>query len=141
MLGAPDAAAQLIQIRQAETIGAINDNGVGVWNIQAAFDNRGADQNVDFSADKAMHRRFQFIRIHLAMAKFHPGIWTKIGDAIADLFDCLHPIVQEKNLALSFEFAIDRVANDSFIVTTNDCFDRKPVLRWRFDCRHVFHTD
>ena len=141
MLGAPNATAQLIKVRQTETIRAINDNGVGIWNIQAAFDDGGADQNVDFSADKTMHHRFQFIGIHLTVAKFHPRIWAKIGDAVADLFDCLHPIVQEKNLALAFQFTIDRVANDPFIVTANHRFDRKPVLRWRFDCRHIFHTN
>src|SRR5947208_1352327 len=38
LLGTPDPPAQLIQISQAEAIGAINDNGVGVWNIQTALD-------------------------------------------------------------------------------------------------------
>jgi len=58
VFGATNASTQLIQIRQTETIGAIDDNRVGVWNIQAAFDDGGADQNIDFSADRSMHHHF-----------------------------------------------------------------------------------
>ena len=53
----------------------------------------------------------------------------------------MHPIVQEKNLTLALELAIDRVANDAFVVATNDRLDRKPIERWRLDRRHVFHPD
>src|SRR5205807_3742070 len=36
-----DAAAQLVEIAEAETVGAIDNNCVGIGNIEAAFDNRG----------------------------------------------------------------------------------------------------
>src|SRR5205807_9630166 len=41
VLGTSDPPPQLIQISQAEAIGAINDDGVGVWNIQTALDDGG----------------------------------------------------------------------------------------------------
>ena len=41
---AAHAAAQLIKIAQAETIGAIDDDRVRVGDIEAAFDDRGGEQ-------------------------------------------------------------------------------------------------
>ena len=73
VLGAADPAAQLIEIGQPEAIGPIDDDGVGVRNIEAALDDRGADEDVDFPGDEALHDGFEFIRIHLAVAKSRPA--------------------------------------------------------------------
>ena len=53
----------------------------------------------------------------------------------------LHAVVQEENLALALEFAIDRVANDPLVVTADHGLDRQPIERRRLDRRHVFHAD
>src|SRR5262245_47334885 len=39
-----DAAAQLVQICQAVVVGLVDENGVGVGNIQSAFDDRGGNE-------------------------------------------------------------------------------------------------
>ncbi len=43
---APDPAAQLVELRQSEGIGPVDDQRVGVGDIQAGFDDRGAEQDV-----------------------------------------------------------------------------------------------
>ena len=65
---ATHAAAQLIEIAQAKTIGAIDDDRVRVGNIEAAFDDRGGEQNVGFAVDEFRHHFFQIVGIHLAVA-------------------------------------------------------------------------
>jgi hypothetical protein len=37
------ATPQLVQLRQAEALGMIDDDGVRGWNIQPTFDDGGAD--------------------------------------------------------------------------------------------------
>ena len=54
VLGASDAAAQLIKIGQPEPIGPIDDDRVRVRNIEAALDDRGANEHVDFSGDEPL---------------------------------------------------------------------------------------
>ena len=66
---------------------------------------------------------------------------TKLGDAIARALDRVDAVVQKIDLALSFQFAIDRVANDSLIVAAHDRFDRQPIEWRRFNRRHVFRAD
>ena len=41
-----DAAAQLVQVRQAIVVRLVDEDGVGVGNVQAAFDDRRRDQDV-----------------------------------------------------------------------------------------------
>ena len=40
MVRTPDAAAQLVQLRQTETVGAIHDDGVDGGYVDAGFDDR-----------------------------------------------------------------------------------------------------
>ena len=54
MLGAPDPAAQLVEIGQPKAIGAVDDDGVGIGNIEAALDDRGANEHVDFPRDETL---------------------------------------------------------------------------------------
>ena len=46
LLGAADAAAQLVELRQAEHVGALDDQGVGGGNVQAGFHDIGGDQHI-----------------------------------------------------------------------------------------------
>ena len=61
MLGPTHASPQLIKIGEAKPVRAIDDDGIGVWDIEAAFDNRRANQHVDFSGHELGHDGFQFI--------------------------------------------------------------------------------
>ena len=47
---------------------------------------------------------------------------------------------RKEDLALPFQFAIDRVANDPLIVRRHDRFDRQAIGRRRLDRGHVFHA-
>ena len=51
-----DAAAQLVQLRQAEAVGAVDDDGVGGRHVDAGLDDRGADQHVEALAVEIQHR-------------------------------------------------------------------------------------
>src|SRR5687768_13163859 len=55
VLVAANAAAELVKVAQSETIRAINDDGVGVRNIDAAFNDGGRDENVRLAVDELGH--------------------------------------------------------------------------------------
>ena len=83
MLGTADPSAQLIQIGETKLIRAINDDRVCIWNIQAAFDDRGANEHVSFAGDKSRHHRFEFVGIHLTVADLDSGLRTKVYNSVA----------------------------------------------------------
>ena len=141
VFGATNPTAKLVKIGQTEPVGAVDDDRVRVWNIEAALDDGGANGYVDFSGDETCHHFLKLIRIHLAMADLDPRLRHKIDNLLADPLDRLDAVVQKINLALTFDLAINRVSNDSFVVTADDCFHRQAVQRRRFDRRHVLHAD
>ena len=59
---ASDAAAQLIKLRKAEHVGAIDDQGIGGRNIEAGFDDIGRDQHIIFAVIEGADALFQFGR-------------------------------------------------------------------------------
>jgi len=46
---AANASAQLIELREAEGIGAVHDEGVGVRNVESRFNDGGRKQNIDLT--------------------------------------------------------------------------------------------
>ena len=59
MVRAADAAAQLMQLRQAKFVRTIDDDGVGMRVVNAGFDNCGAQQDVVFLLGEFTHHAFQ----------------------------------------------------------------------------------
>jgi hypothetical protein len=116
VLGSTDPSAQLIQVGQTKLIRAIDDDGVCVGDIEAAFDDRSANEHVGFATNETGHHRFEFVRVHLAMAYFNSGLGTEMDNPVARSLDRRYAIVQKEHLALAFQFAINCGANDPFIV-------------------------
>ncbi len=64
---ARDAAAQLVQLRQAEAIGIENRHERGVRDIDADFDDGGGDEGVKFPVAEGRHDVGALLTIHAAM--------------------------------------------------------------------------
>ena len=74
MLVPPDAAAKLVQVGQAVAVGLVDEDRVGVGNVEAAFDDRRRQQDVGLAADELEHHLFQLVLGHLAVADVDPGL-------------------------------------------------------------------
>ena len=59
LLGAADAAAQLVELRQAEHVGAVDDQRVGGRDVEAGFDDRGRQQHVVGAVVEGGHDVFE----------------------------------------------------------------------------------
>ena len=74
LLGAADAAADLVELREAEMVGVVHDQRVGVGDIEAGFDDGRRQQHVELAVVEIVHDVVELARRHLA-----------IGDDEADL--------------------------------------------------------
>jgi hypothetical protein len=90
-----DSPAQLIQVCQTKLIRSIDNDGVCIGNIETTFDDRRANEHVDFPGNKSRHHAFQFVRIHLPVPDFNSGRGTKIDDPITHSLDSRYAIVQK----------------------------------------------
>jgi hypothetical protein len=57
---APDPAAQLVQLRQAQALGVLDDHQAGVGHVDAHLDHRGGHQQLQLAALEGIHHRGLF---------------------------------------------------------------------------------
>src|SRR6185437_14831984 len=93
-----DPAAQLMDLRQAEPVRAVDDDGVGGRHVDAAFDDGGADQHVETPMIKVEHELFQVALAHLAVADRDTRLGHELANGLRRLFDGLYGIVDVVDL-------------------------------------------
>ena len=136
-----DTAAQLIQLRQAVAVGAIDDDRVGVRNIETVFDDRRGQQHVELARDEVEHGALERVLVHLAVAHHDARFGNQPPHQVADRKDRFDTIVDEEDLAAAFELAANRPADHLLIEFDDVGLDRQAILRRRFDDRHVANAD
>ena len=95
----PDAAAELVELRQTEAVRALDDQRVAVRDVEAGLDDRRADEDVVLARDEGRHHFLELARRHLAMADDDAGLRQQRGQAFGDGLDGLHAVVQVEDLA------------------------------------------
>ena len=74
----PDAAAQLVELGEPERVGAVDDDRVGVRDVEPGLDDRRADEHVGLAVGEGDHHLLERALGHLAVAddEAAPGsIW------------------------------------------------------------------
>ena len=137
VLVTPDAAAQLVQLAQAETVGAVDDDRVGVGDVEAALDDGRREQDVGVAVDESCHHLLERAAGHLAVADDEPRLGHELADAIGHRLDRRHAVVQKEHLPAPVELSLDGVAEGRLVELDDGGLDRQPVLRRRLDGAHV----
>ena len=73
-IGAADAAAQLVELRQAVAIGAVDDDRVRVRDVEAVLDDRRRQQDVELVRDEVDHHLLELVLAHLPVADADPRL-------------------------------------------------------------------
>ena len=140
-IAAADAAAQLIELRQAVAIGAIDDDRVGVGDVEAVLDDRRREQDVGLVRHEIEHRALERVLAHLAVADDDARVGHEPLQQVAHRVDRLDAVVDEEHLAAARHLVANR-AHDHGRVELHDVgLDRQAVLRRRLDDRHVADAD
>ncbi len=67
MRAAADAAAQLVQLREPEALGVLDDHDRRVRHVDADFDDGRRDEDVELPARKGLHDPVLVVRLHAAV--------------------------------------------------------------------------
>ncbi len=67
LAGPPDAAAQLVQLAEAEQVGAVDDEGVHRRHVDPRLDDRRADEHVVATLGEVEHDLLEGSLVHLAV--------------------------------------------------------------------------
>ncbi len=120
-----------MQVRQAETLRSVDEDRVGLGDVDAAFDDGGRDQNVRLVPDEGVHHLFQLAVFHLPVPHQHAGIGHDLADVVGDAFDVVNEVVDEEHLPVAGHLAQHGVADERGAVGRDAGDDRPPVDRRR----------
>jgi len=137
MVRAAHAAAQLVQLGEPETVGAIDDDRVRRRDVDAAFDDRRAQQDVEASMVEVEHYLFELAFGQLAVADPNLCLRHEFCDLLFDLADVLDAVVDEIDLAAALDFAQAGLPNQDIVPLTDKSLHGQPLRRRRRDQRHV----
>ena len=122
---------ELVEIRQAKAIRSVDDDRVGVRNIHAALDDRGANENVGLAIDELAHHVFQHFAVHLTVTDNDTCLRAECLDFLLHFFNISYAIVQEENLATAFDFGIHRRSDDPLIISADGRLHGRSIGRRR----------
>ena len=139
-LGAADAAAQLIDLRQAEHVGAVHDQRVGGRDVEAGFDDRGREQHVELAVVERRHHVLEHGRRHLAVGDGDAHLGHVLVEERFGLGQILDARADIEGLAAAIALAQQRLAHHDRIERRDEGAHRQAVDRRRGDDRHFAHA-
>ena len=140
-VGSADPTAQLVELCQAERIGAHDDDRVCVRDVEPGFDDGRTDEDVEPTVVEVEHHPLEHPLRHLAVADRDARPGDQASHALGGSLDRLDPVVDVEDLPAAVELAADRVADQPVVVLGDPGLDRQARLRRGLDDREVTDAD
>ena len=130
---APDAPADLVELAEAEPVGAVDDQRVGLRDVDARLDDRGRDEHVGVAAQEADHALLELLLVHLPVRDGEAQLRAQRAQPLRGLVDVLDAVVQEERLPAARVLALERVLDEVLVVLADVGLDRAAALGRRLD--------
>ena len=128
-IGAADPPSDLVQLREAQRVGALDDQRVRLRDVEARLDDRRRDEDVRVSPQERQHPLLQLALAHLSVPDDHPQARDELPDPVGRHVDRLDPVVQIERLAAARDLAFERRLDELLVVLADVRADRAPALR------------
>ena len=79
-IATPYATAHLVEVRKSKVMGIVNNNGVGIRNVDTALDDGGGEKHIVIVIHEIEDNLLQLFGLHLPVTDAH----TAIGDVALD---------------------------------------------------------
>ena len=139
-LRAPDPPAQLIELRQAEAVGAMHDQRIGGRDVEAGLDDGGRQQHVVFAVVERRHDVVEHGRRHLAVRDRDAHLRHVLVEEILGAGEVLDARADIERLAAAVVLAQQRLAHGDRIERRHEGAHRQAVDRRRGDDRQIAHA-
>ena len=126
---ASDPAAQLMQLGEAELVGAMHDDSVRRRHVDAGFDDGGAEQDVRALRHEIAHYLFQVAFMHLTVGDGDARFGQQLFQHRLAVLDGFDFVMQEIHLSAALQFAQAGFANHRVVLAAHEGLDRKALLR------------
>ena len=131
------APADLVELGEAVVFGVFDDERVGVRDVDARLDDRGADEDVDVAADEGVPDPFDVVAVHFSVCHGDPGVGDGGGDAVRDMVDALDLVVEVEHLPAAPQLPPDGLEDQGLVVFHDVGLDRGTQARRLLEHAHV----
>ena len=125
----PDPAAQLIKLRQAKHVRAMNDHGICRGNIDPRFHNIGRQQDICLTISELCHHGIQLGRRHAPVGRQDAGFGHQRYQPVIDTLQIVNPRADTKHLAAAEHLALDGFTQHNPVPWPDKGAHGKPVHR------------
>ena len=115
LITAPHPASHLVQVAQSEVVCIVDDNGIGVRNIDTVLHDGSREQYVVVEVDEPHHHLLQLLGFHLSMTDGHACIRHIFPDHQSQFRQVTDPVVHEEHLSVSAHLELDGIGNHLFV--------------------------
>ncbi len=137
---AAHATADLVELREAEGVGALDDQRVRLRDVDARLDDARRDEHVGVAAQEGEHALLEVVLLELPVGDLEAHARAQPAKSLGDLVDRLDAIVQEERLPAARLLAFERLANELLVVLADVGLHRAPALGRRLDHADVAHA-
>ena len=140
LVAASHTPAHLVQVAQAEVLRLVDDDGVGVGDVDAALDDGGGNEYVVVVIHEVEDNLLQFGRLHLAVTDAHAAVGYVALDEGLQLGQVGDAVVHEEHLPVAAHLEVDGVDDDFLVEGMHLCLNRVAVGWRRLDDAEVTRT-
>ena len=110
-VAASHTASHLVQVGESEVVSSIDDDGVGIGNIDTVLHDSCRQQHVVVIILEVDDNLFQFLRFHLPVTHGDTGIRDIFADEFLDALQVVDARIDEIHLSVARHLEIDGVGN------------------------------
>src|SRR3954454_8815388 len=137
---AAHATADLVELGEAEQVGALDDQRVRLRDVDARLDDARRDEHVGLAAQEAHHPRLELLLVELAVGHLEAHAGAQASQALGRLVDRLDAVVDEERLAAAGLLALERLLDEALVVLADVGLHRPAALGRRLDDADVAHA-
>ena len=132
-----DAAAQLVELGEAEAVGAVDDHRVGARDVEPALDDGGRQEHVVAPVVEGAHPLLDLARRHLPVGGDVADLGHRLAQELLDVGQVGDARRDEEALPAAVMLAQQRLAQDDLVPRHDIGADREPVDRRGGDDRQL----
>ena len=129
MVRSANPSAQLVQLCESELVGTIDDDRIGVRNVDSRFDDRGTYEDIAASMVEIEHDVFEILLAHLSVSEFDSGLRHEPGDFLRRLRNSVDIVVHEINLPAATDLTQQSFRDEGIGPLPQKRLDREPFRR------------
>ena len=136
LASAPHATAQLMQLRESVLIGPVDDQSIGVGDVQPRLDDRRRNEHIVLALPEVDHDLLEHTFRQLTVGDRDARVRHQLGELGSNPIDGGNAVVYEEDLSFAQQLSPDRRSHLFVGVRPHEREDRMPVLRRGRECRH-----